>query len=61
MLTDLLLQAQAMGPESCSLTGICVVLDAGSRIPSGVMFTAVGMVGFGVWYWRRGKTVSSKR
>lgn len=53
MLTDLLLQALAMGPESCSLTGICNVPDAGARIPSGIMFTAVGLVGFGMWSWRR--------
>ncbi len=61
MWTDLLLQALAMGPESCSLTGICNVPAAGARIPSVIMFTAVGMVGFGVWYWRRGKAVSGER
>ena len=49
----LMLQAPVIGPESCVLTGLCSVQEAVSRIPSGVMFTAVGLVGFGVWQWRR--------
>lgn len=55
MLLSLLLQAQAMGPESCSLTGICLPIASGPRIPSGIMFTAVGLVGLGVWHWRRAR------
>ncbi|MDZ4674095.1 MAG: hypothetical protein SGI84_06550 [Gemmatimonadota bacterium] len=49
------LQAPVIGPESCVLTGLCSVQEVVSRIPSGVMFVAVGLVGFGVWHWRRKK------
>jgi len=55
MFLALLMQAPVIGPESCVLTGLCWVPDAASRIPSGVMFTAVGLVAFGVWWWRRGR------
>lgn len=48
-----LLQAQALGPEACILSGLCAAPEAGSPIPSGLMFTAVGLVGLGVWRWRR--------
>lgn len=52
MLLALLLQSQALGPESCILTGLCPAATSGSPIPSGVMFTAVGLVAFGIWQWR---------
>lgn len=55
----LLLQAQALGPEACILSGLCAAPDAGSPIPSGIMFTAVGLVGLGVWTWRRRARVAS--
>ena len=51
----LFLQAPVIGPESCVITGLCTVQAEVSRIPSGVMFTAVGLVGLGVWIWRRGR------
>lgn len=38
---------QVIGPESCVLTGLCQAPDPGPRIPSGVMFTAVGLVAAG--------------
>lgn len=49
MLMLLLLQAQALGPEACILSGLCSAPDAGPRIPSGIMFAAVGLVALGVW------------
>lgn len=48
-----LFQAPVIGPESCVLTGLCSVREVASRIPSGVMFTAIGLVAFGIWQWRR--------
>jgi hypothetical protein len=56
MALSLIFQAPVIGPESCLLSGLCGVQAAVSRIPSGVMFTAVGLVAFGVWYWRRGRS-----
>jgi len=48
MLSTLLLQAQALGPEACILSGLCAAPDPGPRIPSGIMFTAIGLVGLGI-------------
>ena len=59
MFLALLIQAPVIGPESCVLTGLCSVTEVASRIPSGVMFTAVGLVGFGLWRWRRGRSQPS--
>lgn len=56
-----LVQAPVIGPESCVLTGLCSVQQVVSRIPSGVMFTAVGLVGFGAWLWRRRRGESRRR
>jgi len=53
MVSGLFLQAQALGPEACILSGLCAAPDGGSPIPSGVMFAAVGLVALGVWRWRR--------
>jgi len=47
-----LIQSQALGPEACILSGLCAA-PSGSPIPSGIMFTAVGLVGLGVWILRR--------
>lgn len=46
MLTVLLLQV--LGPESCMLTGLCAAPEAAPPVPSGVMFTAIGLVAAGL-------------
>lgn len=61
MLLRILLQSQALGPEACILSGLCAAPDAGPRIPSGIMFVAVGLVALGVWGVRRGRKRSGIR
>lgn len=46
MLMSLLLQV--LGPEACILSGLCAAPDPGPKIPSGIMFTALGLVAAGV-------------
>jgi hypothetical protein len=46
MLMSLLLQV--LGPEACILSGLCAAPDPGPRIPSGIMFTALGLVAAGL-------------
>ena len=46
MLMPLLLQV--LGPEACILSGLCTAPDPGPRIPSGIMFTALGLVAAGL-------------
>lgn len=50
-----LIQSQVLGPEACILSGLCAAPDPGPAIPSGIMFTAVGLVSLGVWVLRRGR------
>lgn len=46
MLISLLLQV--LGPEACILSGLCAAPDPGPRLPSGIMFTALGLVAAGL-------------
>lgn len=47
-MTWLPLLLQVLGPESCMLSGLCQAPDPGPRIPSGIMFTALGLVAAGL-------------
>jgi hypothetical protein len=47
-MTGLLFLLQVPGPVDCSLTGLCGLRTAVAAIPSGLMFTALGLVAGGV-------------
>jgi len=41
------LLAQAFAPGDCILTGLCGVQQAATRVPSGLLFVALGLVLYG--------------
>jgi hypothetical protein len=49
----LLLQATGTAPSDCILTGLCGAEAPWRPIPSGILYVAVGLVGFGIWGLRR--------
>ncbi len=54
VLNLLIVTQQAGTPGDCTLTGLCGLLGPERPVPPGVMFVAIGLVGFGVWgLWRR--------
>jgi len=53
MLNLLIMAQQAATPGDCVLTGLCGLITAKPPVAPGVMYVAVGLVGFGVWgLWR---------
>lgn len=48
----LTLLSQVLGPEACVLSGLCEAPAPGPRMPSGIMYTAVGLVAAGVLGFR---------
>jgi hypothetical protein len=47
-------------PATCVLLGFCPSPDAGSPIPSGVMFLALGLVWCGLAWWRAQRRASAR-
>lgn len=49
----LLLQAQGTAPSACIMTGFCGAEAPWRPVASGILFLAVGLIGAGIWGFRR--------
>lgn len=56
MLNLLIMAQQAGTPGDCVLTGLCGLIKPERPVAPGVMFLALGLIGFGVWGLRRRRT-----
>jgi hypothetical protein len=56
-LLSILAQTQGTAPTDCLLTGLCgLTAPAEPTVAPGILFVALGMVAFGAWGLRRGRS-----